>query len=126
MREARFSEKQQAVTISKPGDLTIVQIAINERPADVVDPQTGEKTGEEYAYDWNEFQGIDGTDFDITEIQKSPEKYLDFTCAAPEPVVGHLPETTVHKLEKATQKNTDAIASMNATIDDLVLQSLEG
>lgn len=126
MKEARFIVKQKAVTISKPGDLTIVQIAVNERTVDVTDPQTGEKTGEEYAYDWNEFQGVDGTDFDTAAIEKEPEKYLDFTCEAPAPVVGPLPEITAHKLEKATQKNTDAIASMNATIDDLVLQSLEG
>ena len=83
MTRAQFATRQPETKFTVSDQLTYVQICLHEEVVEVTDPETGEVTGEEYAYDFNEWHEKNP---DIQAIEADPESYLDYQPApAPQP-----------------------------------------
>lgn len=128
MKKALFDSKQEQITVTVTDGRTYVQIVDPDTMQKVkrVDPETGKSDGYDYQYDWNEFSGFDGTDFDLEDVKANPSKYMDFEVDPLKPVVGYFPEETAHKLEVATQSNADSITDVQVALADIYEQIMGG
>lgn len=65
----------------------------------------------EYQYDYNEFRGVDGQNFNTEKIKESPSDYLEFSVPE-QNVVGPVPVPTI----KAMQSQIDSLESVVADL----------
>lgn len=111
MTKARFSERQPGVKFT--GEYpTWVQICCHEQVEETTDPETGEVTGTEYVYDFNEWSENDP---DREAIEADPESYLDYAptpAPTPVPPVPPIPYDVVEQVAQNTA-NIEYIACMS-------------
>lgn len=100
MKKAIFEEKQKVVSLWTEGDMTTVQICQNEEKIDFTDPETGEKKGSGWQYDFNEFT-LPSDEVDVDAIESTPGDYLTYQPAAE--------LTDEEKIEKALANSEYAV-----------------
>lgn len=81
MTRAQFAVRQPETKFTTTEGMTYVQICLHEQEVEVRDPEIGEVTGHEYAYDFNEWHEKEP---DRDAIEADPEAYLNYQ-PAPEP-----------------------------------------
>lgn len=78
-----------------------------------------------FDYDFNEFTGIPGTDFDLDDIKKNPENYLN-KVVNHKPIVGPAPETTVRVMQKKIETQQTDIDAISDALQELILAQMGG
>ena len=73
---ANFGEERPELSIVETDGITFVQVCENGHWVEEEDMKGN--TVKSWTCDFNEFHGIAGKDFDLTDIKENPAKYIDF------------------------------------------------
>lgn len=121
MQEARFLERQEAVTVTTVDDVKQYTICVNEKEHEVKNEQMEGEEGQvttyiEYVYDFNQFKD---NSVDEEDVKEYPTKYLLYEPKVVLPVTPANVEERVATLEERQDMTEQAL-------QDAILMIMEG